>query len=81
MLSVEDLNEHLSKASALMQIALHYDFSELPAKTIHDYLWALSDNIQNAYTSSTDLLQTVFAACKTVNIVLASQSNSKEMTS
>lgn len=73
MLSSESINEHLSKASALMQIFLHYDFSEFSQKTIHDYLWTLSDMIENAYTHNIKSLNDIFAAYKVVNCATSSQ--------
>jgi len=74
MVLIEDLYEHLSKASALMQLALHYDFSEFPPEIIHNYLWALGDIIQNAYTCSVHSLNATFAACRAVNVATASKS-------
>jgi hypothetical protein len=77
MLSVEDTNEHLSKASALMEVALRYDFSEFSEKTIHNYLWALSDVIQHAYSCSARSLNDVFEANRTVNNIITSYYVSK----
>lgn len=78
MLSIEDLNAHLSKASALMEVALRHDFSDFSKKTIHNYLWALHDVIRCAYKCSAHSLKDVFVACGTVNAAMASQSNSQE---
>lgn len=46
----EDVSACLTKAEALINVTLGCDFSDFPEKTIHDYLWALSDIIEKART-------------------------------
>lgn len=47
---LEKLSELVSKAEALAQIALDEHFLSYPPSTLHYYLWALSDIIENAIT-------------------------------
>ena len=46
--SREELNICLSKAEALISVALSSDLTELPEVIIHEYLWTLSDLIEQA---------------------------------
>lgn len=45
----DGINEYLSKAIALSQVALHDDFLNYSDKIVHDYLWALSEMLEKAY--------------------------------
>jgi hypothetical protein len=46
--SREVLIEHLSKAKAMIHVALNGDFLNFEKLLINDYLWALSDLIERA---------------------------------
>jgi len=61
---VETISEHLSKAIALIQVASCQYFTELPEKTIRDYLWALGDQIERAQEFNTDVLAKSFMVYK-----------------
>ncbi len=50
------LNEYLSKAMALSQVALHDDFLGYSRQITHDYLWALSEMIEKAHEHLKPLL-------------------------
>ena len=72
MSSIENLDEHLTKACALLEVALQHDFSEFSEETIRNYLWALNDIIVGAYRCCKQCLTEVFAANKLVNTAAAS---------
>lgn len=42
------INEVLLKSEALLRVVLHSELQNMPAYTIHDYLWTLSDLIADA---------------------------------
>ncbi len=46
--SQETLNTYLSKAEALMQVAMSDDFLSYPRAATYYYLWAVSDIIEQA---------------------------------
>lgn len=45
---INDISEMMTKASALIQVALGDDFLNCTRKIQYHYLWALSDFIENA---------------------------------
>ena len=46
--SQETLNTYLSKAEAVMQVAMSDDFLSYPRATTYYYLWAVSDIVEQA---------------------------------
>lgn len=46
--TLNDLARTIAKVSALIQVSLCSDFSDCQAQTQHDYLWVLSDFINQA---------------------------------
>lgn len=48
--SRETLNEHLSKAGALAQIAMGDDFFDQSPLILHHFVWIMSDVIERAKT-------------------------------
>jgi hypothetical protein len=56
MRAYDKVDEYLSKAIALSQVALHDDFLGYSSQITHDYLWALSEMIEKAYQHLESLL-------------------------
>ncbi|MFT3742077.1 MAG: hypothetical protein QM752_05320 [Gammaproteobacteria bacterium] len=50
--SIEDIHEQLSKANAMMQVALHGSFLHHSKALIHNYLLIISDLLDNACQQS-----------------------------
>ncbi|MFT3742407.1 MAG: hypothetical protein QM752_07095 [Gammaproteobacteria bacterium] len=50
--SIETIHDQLSKANALLQIALHGSFLHYPKSLIHNYLLTISDLLDSAYQQS-----------------------------
>lgn len=46
--SLEIFNEYISKAEAILHLALQEDFLDNPKSVIHDCLWLLSDLVVQA---------------------------------
>src|SRR5580658_2867450 len=49
---LETIEDHLAKANALIQVALHEGFLDFSREVIHDYLLAVSDILENANRES-----------------------------
>lgn len=57
--SQEALSECLTKAEAMMQVAVNTDFLELSESVTYNYLWVLSDLITKAKKMNDQLLNTL----------------------
>lgn len=62
----EDLSDCLSKAEALVRITLFNDFYEFSDEIKHNFLWVLSDIIENTKVIHEEALKRLFEA-KTVS--------------
>lgn len=76
--SLEAINDHLAKANALIQVALHDDFLDYPGQIIHDYLLALSDILENACDNSAESLAAFYARHEQVSPISADQSREED---
>lgn len=64
--SREILTDHLSKAKAMIHVALSGDFLNFKKLLINDYLWALSDIIERASSMNEDSLNNLLKqGCQT----------------
>lgn len=57
--------EHHGKADSILEVALTGDFAQKPALIIHNFLWALSDIVNQAKNLNENLLNSMVDVVET----------------